>query len=39
MLYAMLGHDETYLQEVIESVLAKLPSEAEIDAVDLDLGR
>jgi hypothetical protein len=38
-LYDELGHDASDVQEIVESVLAKLPSEAEIGAVDLDLGR
>jgi len=35
-LYDDLGHDESDIEQLVESVLAKLPGEHEIRAIDLD---
>ena len=37
-LYDDLGHDETDVERVVRSVLAKLPTEDKIAAIDLHLG-
>ncbi len=38
-LYDDLGHDENDVEQVVASVLAKLPGEHEIRAIDLDRER
>jgi hypothetical protein len=35
-LYDDLGHEESDIEQVVESVLAKLPGEHEIRAIDLN---
>jgi len=35
-LYGDLGHEESDIEQVVESVLAKLPGEHEIRAIDLN---
>ncbi len=37
-LYDDLGHEEIDLERVVRAVLAKLPAEDEIEAIDLHLG-
>ncbi len=37
-LYDDLGHEEIDVERVVKAVLAKLPPEAEIEAIDLHLG-
>jgi hypothetical protein len=37
--YDDLGHEEEDIEEIVKSILAKLPSEAEIRAIDLQLQR
>jgi hypothetical protein len=37
-LYDDLGHEEIDVERVVKAVLAKLPGEAEIEAIDLHLG-
>ena len=37
-LYDDLGHEETDVERVVRSVLAKLPAEDKIAAIDLHLG-
>ncbi len=38
-LYDDLGHDEHDVERVVKSVLDKLPDEASIRSIDLNLGR
>ena len=38
-LYDDLGHDETLVKDVVADVLAKLPGDHEIRAIDLDRER
>lgn len=38
-LYDGLGHEETDVERVVKSVLAKLPGDDEIARIDLHLGR
>ncbi len=35
--YDDLGHEEGDIEEVVEAIFAKLPSEAEIEMIDLKL--
>jgi hypothetical protein len=37
--YDDLGHEEGDLEEIVRSILAKLPSEAELRAIDVKLQR
>ena len=37
--YDDLGHEEGDLEEIVRSILAKLPGEAEIRSIDLKLQR
>ena len=37
--YDDLGHEESDIQEIVRSILARLPSEAEIRAIELKLDR
>jgi len=37
--YDDLGHEESDIQEIVRSILAQLPSEAEIGAIELKLDR
>jgi hypothetical protein len=37
--YDDLGHEEGELEEIVKSILAKLPSEAQIESIDLKLQR
>ncbi len=39
VLYDGLGHEETDVEGVVRAVLAKLPADDEIGAIDLGLGR
>ncbi len=38
-LYDGLGHEETDVKGLVQGVLAKLPDEKEIAAIELNLGR